>query len=91
MHTHVPGRVTCSTPPGADVRDEAGGREQAMSCFHFSLTDNPGIDHFSLPGNARVPVSSPTSVVRDQPAGSGPLGPGRSHRLPSCRKLCMSW
>ena len=23
-----------------------------MHCFHFSLTDNPGVDHFSLPSSA---------------------------------------
>jgi lysophospholipase-3 len=27
---------------------------QAMPCFHVSLTNNPGIDHFSLPSNASV-------------------------------------
>ncbi|HET7421246.1 MAG TPA: hypothetical protein VFL27_12785 [Candidatus Dormibacteraeota bacterium] len=27
---------------------------QAMPCFRFSLTDNPGVDHFSLPSNADV-------------------------------------
>ena len=68
MHTHVPGRVTCSTPPGADVRDEAGGREQAMSCFHFSLTDNPGIDHFSLPSNPRVLARLVTDLSRPRSA-----------------------
>jgi lysophospholipase-3 len=26
----------------------------AMPCFRFSLTDNPGIDHFSLPSNPNV-------------------------------------
>lgn len=26
----------------------------AMPCFRFSLTDNPGVDHFSLPGDAGV-------------------------------------
>ena len=27
---------------------------QAMPCFRFSLTENPGVDHFSLPSNADV-------------------------------------
>lgn len=27
---------------------------QAMPCFHVSLTNNAGIDHFSLPGNPNV-------------------------------------
>jgi lysophospholipase-3 len=22
-----------------------------MPCFHFSLTDNPGVNHFELPSN----------------------------------------
>ncbi len=26
----------------------------AMSCFHFSLTDNPGVDHFALPSDQGV-------------------------------------
>jgi lysophospholipase-3 len=25
-----------------------------MRCFHFSLTDNPGVDHFALPSNPAV-------------------------------------
>jgi len=37
-----------------DITNNAVGNWQAMRCFHFSLTDNPGIDHFSLPGNANV-------------------------------------
>ena len=27
---------------------------RAMACFHFSLVDNPGVDHFALPGNAAL-------------------------------------
>jgi lysophospholipase-3 len=34
-----------------DITNEAIGAWAAMPCFHFSLTDNPGIDHFSLPGD----------------------------------------
>ena len=26
----------------------------AMSCWHFSLTDNPGVTHFELPSNPDV-------------------------------------
>ena len=37
-----------------DITNEAIGVWAAMPCYHFSLTDNPGIDHFSLPGNAGV-------------------------------------
>ena len=25
-----------------------------MRCFHFSLTDNPGVDHFALPSDPGV-------------------------------------
>ena len=27
---------------------------KAMRCYHFSLTDNPGVSHFSLPSNRNV-------------------------------------
>lgn len=37
-----------------DITNEAIGAWAAMPCFHFSLTDNPGVDHFSLPGNPDV-------------------------------------
>ena len=37
-----------------DITNDAIGAWAAMSCFHFSLTDNPGVDHFSLPGDAGV-------------------------------------
>lgn len=37
-----------------DITNNAVLAWQAMSCFHFSLTDNPGIDHFSLPSNPAV-------------------------------------
>ena len=41
-------------------RRQPGGHHQrrrrrlgGMPCFHFSLTDNPGVDHFSLPSDRR--------------------------------------
>ena len=37
-----------------DITNQAVGAWQAMPCFHFSLTDNPGVDHFSLPSNPNV-------------------------------------
>ena len=37
-----------------DITNEAIGAWAAMPCFHFSLTDNPGVDHFFLPGNPDV-------------------------------------
>ena len=42
-------------------RHQPGGHHQqrgrvwaAMACYHFSLTDNPGVDHFELPANTAV-------------------------------------
>jgi lysophospholipase-3 len=32
-----------------DITNDAVGVWEAMPCFHFSLTDNPGVDHFALP------------------------------------------
>lgn len=37
-----------------DITNDAVLAWQAMPCFHFSLTDNPGIDHFSLPSDPGV-------------------------------------
>jgi lecithin-cholesterol acyltransferase len=37
-----------------DITNDAVLVWQAMRCFHFSLTDNPGVDHFSLPSNSAV-------------------------------------
>jgi lecithin-cholesterol acyltransferase len=37
-----------------DITNNAVNVWQAMRCFHFSLTDNPGVNHFELPGNAGV-------------------------------------
>jgi lecithin-cholesterol acyltransferase len=37
-----------------DITNTAILAWRAMPCFHFSLTDTPGIDHFSLPANAGV-------------------------------------
>jgi lecithin-cholesterol acyltransferase len=59
----IPGQVvTASTK--FFTRDGDGNQEDitndavlawgALRCFHFSLTDNPGVDHFSLPSNPNV-------------------------------------
>ena len=32
-----------------DITNDAVGAWDAMPCFHFSLTDNPGVNHFELP------------------------------------------
>jgi lysophospholipase-3 len=37
-----------------DLTNDAVLAWEAMACFRFSLTDNPGVDHFSLPGDAGV-------------------------------------
>jgi lecithin-cholesterol acyltransferase len=37
-----------------DITNDAVLAWEAMSCFHFSLTDNPGVDHFALPGDPAV-------------------------------------
>lgn len=37
-----------------DITNNAVLAWQAMRCFHFSLTDNPGVDHFALPSNPNV-------------------------------------
>lgn len=37
-----------------DITNDAVGAWSAMACFHFSLTDNPGVDHFSLPSDPDV-------------------------------------
>ena len=37
-----------------DITNDAVLAWQAMPCFRFSLTDNPGVDHFSLPSDPNV-------------------------------------
>jgi lecithin-cholesterol acyltransferase len=37
-----------------DITNDAVGVWETMPCFHFSLTDNPGVDHFALPSDAGV-------------------------------------
>ncbi len=37
-----------------DVTNDAVGVWERMRCFRFSLTDNPGVDHFALPSNSAV-------------------------------------
>jgi lysophospholipase-3 len=47
-----------------DITNNAVRAWQAMPCFHFSLTDNPGVDHFSLPSNANVLARLVTNLGR---------------------------
>lgn len=37
-----------------DITNGAVRAWRSMRCFRFRLTDNPGVDHFSLPGNTSV-------------------------------------
>jgi lecithin-cholesterol acyltransferase len=37
-----------------DITNDAVLVWQAMPCFRFSLTDNPGVDHFALPNDPNV-------------------------------------
>ena len=37
-----------------DITNDAVLAWAAMPCYRFSLTDNPGVDHFSLPGDPGV-------------------------------------
>jgi len=37
-----------------DITNDAVRAWARMPCWHFSLTDNPGVTHFELPGNADV-------------------------------------
>ena len=37
-----------------DLTNDAVGVWSAMDCFHFSLTDNPGVNHFELPADSAV-------------------------------------
>jgi lecithin-cholesterol acyltransferase len=37
-----------------DITNDAVSVWGSMDCFHFSLTDNPGVNHFELPSNPSV-------------------------------------
>jgi lysophospholipase-3 len=37
-----------------DITNEAVAVWAGMDCYHFSLTDNPGVTHFQLPAHADV-------------------------------------
>jgi lecithin-cholesterol acyltransferase len=37
-----------------DITNDAVLAWRAMPCYRFSLTDNPGVDHFSLPSNPNL-------------------------------------
>ena len=37
-----------------DITNNAVSAWSGMRCWHFSITDNPGVDHFSLPSDPNV-------------------------------------
>jgi lecithin-cholesterol acyltransferase len=37
-----------------DITNDAVGVWTAMPCYHFSLTDSPGVNHFELPSDPGV-------------------------------------
>jgi lecithin-cholesterol acyltransferase len=53
-----------------DITNGAVRAWRAMRCFHFSLTDNPGVDHFSLPSDPDV-LARLVAHLRRQPSHCG--------------------
>jgi lecithin-cholesterol acyltransferase len=60
LHDLSPGQLLDASTPfftrdgdvnQEDITNDAVSAWSAMECWHFSLTDNPGIDHFSLPSD----------------------------------------
>jgi lecithin-cholesterol acyltransferase len=60
LHDLSPGQLLDASTPfftrdgdvnQEDITNGAVAAWSAMPCWHFSLTDNPGVDHFSLPSN----------------------------------------
>ncbi|MFL5926528.1 MAG: lipase/acyltransferase domain-containing protein [Gaiellaceae bacterium] len=63
LHDLSPGQLLDASTPfftrdgdvnQEDITNDAVAAWSAMPCWHFSLTDNPGVDHFSLPSDAGV-------------------------------------
>jgi len=63
LHDLSPGQLLDSSTPfftrdgdvnQEDITNDAVSAWSAMPCRHFSLTDNPGVDHFSLPSDPGV-------------------------------------
>ena len=50
-----------------DITNDAVAAWRAMPCFHFSLTDNPGVDHFSLPSDPGVLARLVADLARSRP------------------------
>jgi lecithin-cholesterol acyltransferase len=49
-----------------DPTNLAVGVWHSMKCFHFSLTDNPNVNHFELPGNPNVLKRLVTNAARER-------------------------
>jgi lysophospholipase-3 len=49
-----------------DPTNLAVGVWQSMKCFHFSLTDNPNVNHFELPGNPDVLMRLVANAARER-------------------------
>jgi lecithin-cholesterol acyltransferase len=63
LHSLAPGQLLDAATPlftrdgdvnQEDLTNDAVAAWSAMHCWHFGLTDNPGIDHFSLPSDSGV-------------------------------------
>jgi len=49
-----------------DTTNLAIGVWRAMRCYRFTLTDNPGVGHFSLPSNRHVLARLVTDLARSR-------------------------
>jgi lecithin-cholesterol acyltransferase len=47
-----------------DITNDAVSAWAAMPCFHFSLTDSPGVNHFELPSDSGVLSRLLTDLAR---------------------------
>src|SRR5256886_664632 len=63
LHNLSPGQLLDASTPfftrdgdvnQEDITNDAVSAWSAMRCWHFSLTDNPGVDHFSLPSDSSL-------------------------------------
>jgi lysophospholipase-3 len=63
LHGLSPGQLLDSSTPfftrdgdvnQEDITNNAVSAWSGMQCWHFSLTDNPGVDHFSLPSDPNL-------------------------------------
>ena len=62
-----------------DITNDAVGAWAAMDCWHFSLTDNPGVNHFELPVERGRP--GPADRRRERPALGLRLGAANRYAI----------